>query len=145
MSNRTLKLLAAMLLLFGQGASAQTSDLGGHAAVLKREHPALYDLMVRIERAHGIAFGGLAPEGKLIIVGAPAEPMSVSALPLIFGRRSIMGWPSGTSMDSQETLKFAQQAGVKPRVELFSLDDAQAAYDRMLSGEARFRVVMTMR
>jgi D-arabinose 1-dehydrogenase-like Zn-dependent alcohol dehydrogenase len=86
---------------------------------------------------------GLGPEGKLIVVGAPPEPLSTSVFPLIMGRRSIMGWPSGTSSDSQETLKFAQQAGVKPRVELFGLDEAQAAYDRMLSGEARFRVVMT--
>jgi D-arabinose 1-dehydrogenase-like Zn-dependent alcohol dehydrogenase len=87
---------------------------------------------------------GLGPEGKLIIVGAPPEPLSTSVFPLIMGRRSIMGWPSGTSSDSQETLKFAQQAGVRPRVELFPLNEAQAAYDRMLSGEARFRVVLTM-
>ena len=93
--------------------------------------------------AMAAVIGGLGPDGKLIIVGAPPEPLPVSALSLIMARRSIMGWPSGTSTDSQETLKFAQQAGVKPRVELFPLEEAQAAYDRMLSGEARFRVVMT--
>lgn len=114
--------------------AAELQKLGGATVVLATATQA--DAMTSV-------IGGLAPDGKLIIVGAPAEPMSVSALPLIFGRRSIMGWPSGTSMDSQETLKFAHQAGVKPRVELFSLDDAQAAYDRMLSGDARFRVVMT--
>jgi D-arabinose 1-dehydrogenase-like Zn-dependent alcohol dehydrogenase len=86
---------------------------------------------------------GLGPEGRLIVAGAPAEPMSVSVLPLIQGRRSITGWPSGTSLDSQECLKFAKQMGVRPRIELFSLDEAPAAYARMLSGEARFRVVMT--
>ena len=59
------------------------------------------------------------------------------------GRRSILGWPSGTSLDSEECLRFAAQAGVKPRIELFPLEEAPAAYARMLSGEARFRVVMT--
>jgi D-arabinose 1-dehydrogenase-like Zn-dependent alcohol dehydrogenase len=117
-----------------QDPAAELQKLGGAQVILATVTNA--DAMTAV-------IGGLGPEGKLIIVGAPAEPLSVSALPLIFGRRSISGWPSGTSLDSQETLKFAQQAGVKPRIELFPLDEAQAAYDRMLSGEARFRVVMT--
>jgi D-arabinose 1-dehydrogenase-like Zn-dependent alcohol dehydrogenase len=69
--------------------------------------------------------------------------MQVPVLPLILGRRSIMGWPSGTSLDSEETLRFAAQSGVRPRIELFPLDEAAAAYDRMMSGKARFRVVLT--
>lgn len=94
--------------------------------------------------AMAAVIGGLGPEGKLIVAGAPAEPMSVPVLPLIMGRRSILGWPSGTALDSQECLKFAARAGVRPRIELFPLDEAPAAYARMLSGEARFRVVLTM-
>ena len=117
-----------------QDPVAELQKLGGAKVILATATDA---------SAMAAVIPGLGPEGKLIIAGAPAEPMSVSALPLIFGRRSIMGWPSGTSLDSQETLKFAQQAGVRPRIELFPLDQAQAAYDRMLSGEARFRVVMT--
>jgi D-arabinose 1-dehydrogenase-like Zn-dependent alcohol dehydrogenase len=87
--------------------------------------------------------GGLAVAGKLVIVGAPAEPLEVPALPLIFGRRSIMGWPSGTSIDSQDTLAFSALSGVRPMTEVFPLERAAEGYEHMMSGKTRFRVVLT--
>jgi D-arabinose 1-dehydrogenase-like Zn-dependent alcohol dehydrogenase len=118
-----------------QDPVAELQKLGGARVILATATNA--DAMAAV-------IGGLGPDGQLIIAGAPSEPMSVSALPLIIGRRSISGWPSGTSLDSQECLRFAKQTGVRPRIEVFPLDEAAAAYDRMLSGDARFRVVLTM-
>jgi D-arabinose 1-dehydrogenase-like Zn-dependent alcohol dehydrogenase len=88
--------------------------------------------------------GGLGPNGKLLIVGAPSEPLSVSVLPLIFKRQSIQGWPSGTARDSQDTLNFSALTGVRPMIEKYPLEKAGEAYDRMIQGHARFRVVLTM-
>ncbi len=93
--------------------------------------------------AMSAVLGGLAVDGKLVIVGAPAEPLEVPALPLIFGRRSIMGWPSGTSVDSQDTLAFSALSGVRPMTEVFPLERAAEGYEHMMSGKARFRVVLT--
>ena len=87
--------------------------------------------------------GGLAVNGKLIVLGAPAEPLEVAVGPLIGGRRSIQGWPSGTSIDSQDTLAFSALTGVRPMTEVFPLARAAEGYDRMMSGDARFRVVLT--
>jgi D-arabinose 1-dehydrogenase-like Zn-dependent alcohol dehydrogenase len=87
---------------------------------------------------------GLSVSGKLVVVGAPLEPMEVSVLQLIMKRRGIQGWPSGTAMDSQETLQFSEFSGVRAMVEKFPLSKANEAYKRMISGEAQFRVVLTM-
>lgn len=87
---------------------------------------------------------GLATDGKLVVVGAPGEPLTVNALDLISGRRSIQGWPSGTAKDSEDTLRFSVQSGVRPMIEKFPLAKAAEAYDQMISGRARFRVVLTM-
>jgi D-arabinose 1-dehydrogenase-like Zn-dependent alcohol dehydrogenase len=87
---------------------------------------------------------GLAVDGTLVVLGAPAEPLSTSVFPLIAGRRSIRGWPSGTSIDSEDTLNFSALHGVKPMVETYPLERAAEAYDRMMSGNARFRVVLTV-
>ncbi len=93
-------------------------------------------------KAMSAAAGGLAIDGKLIIVGASEEPVELSTIQLITGRRSIQGWPSGTSADSQDTLAFSALMGVRPMIEEFPLERAAAAYDRMMSGGARFRVVL---
>lgn len=86
--------------------------------------------------------GGLAVNGTLLVVGAAAS-MQVSPLWLLAGCRSIKGWYSGTSIDSQDTLAFSARTGVRPMNETFPLERASEAYDRMMSGEARFRVVLT--
>jgi D-arabinose 1-dehydrogenase-like Zn-dependent alcohol dehydrogenase len=87
--------------------------------------------------------GGLAVNGTLLIVGA-APSMQVSPLQLLGGRRSIKGWYSGLSIDSQDTLSFSVRSGVRSMNETFPLERASDAYDRMMSGKARFRVVLTM-
>lgn len=87
---------------------------------------------------------GLGVGGKLLVVGASADPMSVTPLQLIGQRRSIQGWPSGTAQDSTDALNFCALTGIRPMIESFPLERAAAAYDLMLSGKARFRVVLTM-
>jgi D-arabinose 1-dehydrogenase-like Zn-dependent alcohol dehydrogenase len=87
---------------------------------------------------------GLGVDGKLLVVGASADPIRVTPLQLIGHRRSIQGWPSGTAQDSEDTLNFCALTGIRPIIESFPLEEAVAAYDRMLSGKARFRVVLTM-
>ena len=87
---------------------------------------------------------GLGPDGKMIIVGASPEPLTITPLQLIFGRRTVRGWPSGTAMDSEDTLRFSSLTGVRPMIERYPLEKAAEAYDQMISGRARFRVVLTM-
>lgn len=95
-------------------------------------------------QAMGQVVEGLGVDGKLLVVGASADPIPVSPFQLIGARRSIQGWPSGTARDSEETLAFCAVTGIRPMVETFPLEQATAAYERMLSGQARFRVVLTM-
>jgi D-arabinose 1-dehydrogenase-like Zn-dependent alcohol dehydrogenase len=87
---------------------------------------------------------GLAVDGKLLVVGAPFEPMEVSALQLVLARRDIQGWPSGSAMDSEDTLAFAKASGVRPMIETYPLEKVREAYARMESGNAEFRVVLQM-
>lgn len=87
---------------------------------------------------------GLGRNGRLVIVGAPGEPMSISALDLITRRRSIHGWASGTAKDSEDTVAFSTTAGVKAMIETYPLEQAAEGYNRMISGKARFRAVLTM-
>jgi D-arabinose 1-dehydrogenase-like Zn-dependent alcohol dehydrogenase len=87
---------------------------------------------------------GLGTNGKLVIVGATPEAIEVSPLQLIQGRKCIQGWPSGTPVDSEDTLRFAGLSGVRPMIEKYPLAKAEEAYQRMMSGKAQFRVVLTM-
>jgi D-arabinose 1-dehydrogenase-like Zn-dependent alcohol dehydrogenase len=87
--------------------------------------------------------GGVAVNGTLLIVGA-AESMQVSPLSLLTGCRSVKGWYSGTSIDSQDTLAFSLRTGVRPMNETYPFERVTEAYDRMMSGKARFRVVLTI-
>jgi D-arabinose 1-dehydrogenase-like Zn-dependent alcohol dehydrogenase len=87
--------------------------------------------------------GGLAPNGTLIVIGAD-QAMQVSPLMLIGGKQKIHGWYSGTSIDSQDTLAFSVMTGVRSMNEVYPLERAAEAYDRMMSGKARFRVVLKM-
>lgn len=94
-------------------------------------------------KAMSAALGGLGIDGKFVILGAAFEPLQVPAIPLIMGRRSIMGWPSGTSIDSQDALSFSVLTGVRAMTQVFPLERAAEAYDLMMSGKARFRAVLT--
>jgi len=87
---------------------------------------------------------GLGVDGKLLVVGASADPITVTPIQLIGARRTIQGWPSGTARDSEDTLNFCALMGIRPMIETFPLEQAAAGYERMMSGKARFRVVLTM-
>jgi D-arabinose 1-dehydrogenase-like Zn-dependent alcohol dehydrogenase len=117
-----------------QNPATELQKLGGAAVILSTLTSA---------EALAAAVNGLAPNGKLIIVGVPDKPFEVGAAPLIMGNRSIAGWPSGTAMDSEDTLNFSALTGVKPMIETYPLERAPEAFDRMMSGKARFRIVLT--
>ena len=87
---------------------------------------------------------GLGMNGRLMVVGAAPDPIEVTPVQLIFGRKSIQGWSSGIPTDSEDTLRFAALTGVRPMIEKYPLARAQEAYARMMSGKAEFRVVLTM-
>jgi D-arabinose 1-dehydrogenase-like Zn-dependent alcohol dehydrogenase len=117
-----------------QNAVEELNKLGGAKVILATvpSGKAMTEILV-----------GLAANGKLIIVGASDEPVQVPPFIMIQGRRSIIGWPSGTSIDSQDTLSFSVLSGVRSMNEAFPLERAAEAYDHMMSGKARFRCVLT--
>jgi D-arabinose 1-dehydrogenase-like Zn-dependent alcohol dehydrogenase len=116
-----------------QDPAAELQKMGGAKVVLAT---------VTNGDAMSATLGGLGVNGKLVILGAAAEPLQVSGIPLILGRRSIMGWPSGNSIDSQDTLAFSKLTGVRVMTEVFPLERAAEAYEHMMSGKARFRAVL---
>lgn len=118
-----------------QDAAAELAKLGGARVILAT---------VTSGAAMSAVLGGLDINGKLIVLGAADAPLEVPALPLILGRRSIMGWPCGSSIDSQDTLAFSALSGVRAMTEVFPLERAAEAYGHMMSGKVRFRAVLTM-
>ena len=95
-------------------------------------------------KAMSEAIDGLAPNGRLLVIGVAFEPIEVSPVQLISGSRSLQGWVAGTPADCEDTLRFAELSGVRPMIETYPLEKAAEAYARMLSGRAEFRVVLTM-
>jgi D-arabinose 1-dehydrogenase-like Zn-dependent alcohol dehydrogenase len=95
-------------------------------------------------KAMSALIDGLGPNGKLMVVGATFDPIEVSPVQLINGSRAIQGWASGTPADSEDTLRFAELTGVRAMIETYPLERADEAYERMMSGKAQFRVVLTM-
>ena len=87
---------------------------------------------------------GLGPNGKLMVIGATFDPIEVTPVQLISGSKTIQGWAAGTPADSEDTLRFAELSGVRPMIETYPLEKAAEAYARMMSGNAQFRVVLTM-
>jgi len=117
-----------------QDPAAELQKLGGAKVILATATNG--DAMSAVQ-------GGLGINGTLMVIGA-AQSMQVSPLVLITGRRSVKGWYSGTALDSQDTLAFSALSGVRSMNEEYPLGRAAEAYDRMMSGKARFRVVLTM-
>lgn len=117
-----------------QDPAAELQKLGGATVILAT---------VTSADAMSQAQGGLAINGTLLVIGA-VPSMEVAPITLITGDRSVQGWYSGTSIDSQDTLAFSARTGVKSMNEPFPLERANEAYARMESGQARFRVVLTM-
>jgi D-arabinose 1-dehydrogenase-like Zn-dependent alcohol dehydrogenase len=117
-----------------QDAAAALLELGGAKVVLAT---------VTSGEAMSAAQGGLAAKGTLLVVGA-APALQVSPSLLLSGNRSVKGWYSGVSIDSEDTLTFSVRTGVRSMNETLPLERASEAYDRMMSGKARFRVVLTV-
>ncbi|MFI6559612.1 alcohol dehydrogenase [Streptomyces sp. NPDC050534] len=88
---------------------------------------------------------GLAPRGELVVIGADAQPLGVNPNQLLMSGRVLRGHPSGTAQDVQDTMAFSALHGIRPMTETVPLDQADAAYQKMLSGAARFRMVLTNR
>ncbi len=116
-----------------QDPAAELQKLGGAKVILAT---------VTNGGAMSAVQGGLGLNGTLVVIGA-AESLQASPLVLISGRRSVKGWYSGTAIDSQDTLAFSVLAGVRSMNEVYPLERVAEAYERMLSGKARFRVVLT--
>ena len=116
-----------------QDPAAELKKLGGAKIILST---------ITSGKALEWVLDGLAPTGKFIVVGAPDGPIVINAFPLLLGRRTVAGWPSGTGMDSEDTLNFSVLTGIRPMNEVYPLEQAEEAYNRMMSGHARFRVVL---
>src|SRR5437867_6053511 len=116
-------------------AAAELQKLGGARVILATAPNA---------KAISALVDGLSVNGKLVVPAAPADPLTVSVMPLITGSRSVAGWYSGTAKDSQDTLEFSALTGVHPMIEKYPLSRVAEAYEQMHSGKARFRVVLTM-
>jgi D-arabinose 1-dehydrogenase-like Zn-dependent alcohol dehydrogenase len=117
-----------------QNVAAELEKLGGARVILST---------VTSGKAVSAVLGGMGINGKTILVGNPDQPLEITGRLLIAGRRSICGWPSGSPIDSQDTLDFCALTGIRPMTEIYPLDRAPEAYDRMQSGKARFRVVLS--
>lgn len=114
---------------------AELQKLGGARVILGTAPSA---------KAISSVVGGLGVDGNLLVPAAPNDPLTISTMPLIMGRRSVTGWYSGTARDSQDTLEFSALSDVHPMIEKFPLERAAEAYERMHSGKVRFRAVLTM-
>ena len=123
------------LLKYGGGEGEGGNDENGKGAkVILATVPS--------SKAMSSALGGLAVNGKLIVIGASDEPIEIPPLLLLSGRRSVVGWPSGSSIDSQDTLSFSILSGVRSVNEVFPLEQTPQAYDLMISDKVRFRAVL---
>jgi len=119
----------------GTDAAAELQHLGGARVVLATAPSG---------KAMSSLIGGLGSNGTFVVIGAAADPIEVSTTLLILGKRSIKGWSAGTPSDSEDTLLFAEAVGVRPMIEKLPLEKAPEAYARMMSGDAHYRVVLTM-
>ena len=116
-----------------QDPATELAKLGGAKAILAT---------VTSAEAMGAALGGLGVDGALMLIGA-AGPLPVNLVSLLGGRHAIKGWYSGTSIDSEDTMAFSALTGVRSMNEVFPLERAKEAYERMMSGKAKFRAVLT--
>jgi D-arabinose 1-dehydrogenase-like Zn-dependent alcohol dehydrogenase len=117
-----------------QDPAKELSKLGGARVILST---------VTSGKAIAATLGGLGVNGKLVLVGAAPDPIPLVPLSLIMRRQSIVGWPSGSAIDSEDTLKFSALSGVRPMVETYPLERASDGYEQMISGRSRFRVVLS--
>jgi D-arabinose 1-dehydrogenase-like Zn-dependent alcohol dehydrogenase len=140
---------------YGAGHAALAKKLGAHFYIDSKSSSAAESLQklggaqailatAPSSKAMSELIDGLAPNGKLMVIGVAAEPIEVTPVQLITGSRTIQGWTAGTPADTEDTLRFSELTGVRPMIETYPLERAAEAYDRMISGKAEFRVVLTM-
>jgi D-arabinose 1-dehydrogenase-like Zn-dependent alcohol dehydrogenase len=121
------------------------SNAGGVAPALKKLGGARVVLATATSAsAMAATVGGLGYDGTLLIVGAAHESLELATAMMIGGRQGLRAWPSGTCVDSEDTMKFAALTGVRAMIETVPLAQAQTGYDKMMSGDARFRMVLTV-
>lgn len=119
----------------GTNAAKALQDMGG-AKVILATAPS--------SKAMSELIDGLGTNGKLMVIGATFDPIEVTPVQLIVPGRMIQGWAAGTAADAEDALRFAELTGVRPLIETYPLERAAEAYARMMSGNAEFRVVLTM-
>jgi len=117
-----------------QNVAEELTRLGGAKVILAT---------VTDARSMSSVIAGLGVDGRLVVLGVSTDPIEAPPWLLVSARRSISGWPSGTATDSEDTLRFSVMTDVRPTVETFPLEKAAEAYQHMMSGKARFRVVLT--
>lgn len=128
-------------------------DLGAHHYINTKKDYAVKELqklggakLIIATAPHADAISsvidGLGIDGQLICIGVTGDAIKVSPMQLLQQRKSISGWPSGTAIDSEDTLKFSAMTGTKPMIETYKLDDVEKAFKRMMDNKARFRVVL---
>ena len=118
-----------------QNPAEELQKLGGAATILST---------ITGGKAIGGVIDGLAVRGNLVIVGISGEPVEVATMSMVGGSRTVTGHASGTSIESEDTMRFSALSGVRPMIETRKLEEAPEAYARMMGGEARFRMVLTM-
>lgn len=116
-------------------AGAELQKLGGARAIVATAPSG---------KAMSALIAGLGPNGTLMVVGVSADPIAVPPMLLISGRKRLQGWSAGIPTDSEDTLRFAEMTGIRPMIETYPLVKAAEGYARMMSGNAEFRVVLTM-
>ena len=119
----------------GSNAAEELQKLGGARVILATAPSG---------KAMSALFNGLGVDGKMVVLGVSEDAIMVTPIQLIQNRRSLQGWPGGTATDSEDTLNFAIQTGVRPMIEKFPLERANEAYERMMRGKAEYRVVLKM-
>jgi D-arabinose 1-dehydrogenase-like Zn-dependent alcohol dehydrogenase len=129
----------------GKDSEALAKKLGAHIYI----DSSLTDAAAELQKLGGAktmtsVIDGLGPNGTLLVIGASSDPIEAVPNKLLMGTKRIQGWASGTATDSEDALRFAEYTGVRPMIEKFPLDKVNEAYNRMTSGEAQFRVVLTM-
>lgn len=136
----------------GSDKAGLAKELGAHEYIDTAKVPAAEGLqalggadvvLATAPHASAIAstLGGLKSRGKLLVVAAAAEPLSIPVFPLLSGK-SVAGWPSGSAIDSEDTMRFSALTGVRPRTETFKLEQAEEAFAKMMENKVRFRAVL---
>jgi alcohol dehydrogenase len=128
------------------GAHVYVDSLAEDAAAVLQAHGGAQAVITTVSSAAAVTalMDGLAPAGRLVVLGAGKDPLLVSSGKLVVGERGVLGSITGTPYDNEKTLAFSVLAGVRPRIVTMPLERAAEAYQRMQSGDVKFRMVLTM-